>query len=379
MVFCSECNNKLGLLSLKYKRGDGAILCITCYDNEKKHLKENNKKIMREYVEKYLSTKDTELSGVFLAFYNDKDIKLLFQKDSLQKLTERLNTRLTELEHSNKSRMSSDEIDEMISDKKIWTQFLDFLYDLEKMYRLFKKKDINTDYLEIFSVFAEVSKQNIDQEYDKLLTPFYKRIYKKIDNTSTAENIIKEYLKIPDAVPDYEVTSRLLNKFNINYDKGKTEKIINKILGDIELEEFEEDFGSTKIDIGDFEELTGYEFEGYLKNLFTLLGYTVIQTSLSGDQGADLIISKDGEKSVVQTKKYAGNVSNGAVQEIVAAKNHYKAQKAIVVTNSSFTKSAIDLALSNEVELWDGSKLKNVIRNLKNKKKKSALNKEAKN
>jgi len=103
------------------------------------------------------------------------------------------------------------------------------------------------------------------------------------------------------------------------------------------------------------------------------LGYTVVQTSLSGDQGADLIISKNGEKTVVQAKKYAGKVSNKAIQEIAAAKDHYKAQKAIVITNSSFTKSAIDLALSNNVELWDGLKLKDTIQSLKSKKKEKSL------
>ena len=36
----------------------------------------------------------------------------------------------------------------------------------------------------------------------------------------------------------------------------------------------------------------------------------------------------------------------------------------MIVTNSSFTKSAIELAFSNDVELWDGRKLKNVIEDL---------------
>jgi len=85
---------------------------------------------------------------------------------------------------------------------------------------------------------------------------------------------------------------------------------------------------------------------------------------VTGDQGADLILSKDGEKIVVQAKKYAGKVSNKAVQEIAAAKKYYNADRAMVVTNSAFTKSAIELAFSNDVELWDGRKLKTIIEDL---------------
>ena len=61
------------------------------------------------------------------------------------------------------------------------------------------------------------------------------------------------------------------------------------------------------------------------------------------------------------------------MQEIVAAKNYYDADKAMLVTNSSFTKSAVELAFSNDVELWDGRKLKRVIKDLESKKKKNRL------
>ena len=41
-----------------------------------------------------------------------------------------------------------------------------------------------------------------------------------------------------------------------------------------------------------------------------------------------------------------------AVQEVVGSIAYYKADRAMVVTNSNFTKSARDLAKRNEVELW---------------------------
>jgi restriction endonuclease Mrr len=176
---------------------------------------------------------------------------------------------------------------------------------------------------------------------------------------------------------DFDLISKLLDKFSLKYDKEEVEKIIERVCEDASLEEFEQELDSSqKIELGNFENLTGYEFEGYLKGLFNLLGYTVVQTSLSGDQGADLIMSKDGEKVVVQAKKVNDKVSNKAIQEVVAARNHYKAGKAMVVTNSSFTKSAIELSLSNNVDLWDGLKLKSIIQNLRNKKKGKILHSE---
>jgi HJR/Mrr/RecB family endonuclease len=49
------------------------------------------------------------------------------------------------------------------------------------------------------------------------------------------------------------------------------------------------------------------------------MGYRVEQTKLSGDQGADLVVIKLGEKTVIQAKRYGGKIGNSAVQEIMAA------------------------------------------------------------
>ena len=70
------------------------------------------------------------------------------------------------------------------------------------------------------------------------------------------------------------------------------------------------------------------------------------------DYGADLVLRKWGKKIVVQAKRYERNVGIAAVQEVVGSIAYYKADRAMVVTNSNFTKSARDLAKRNEVELW---------------------------
>lgn len=110
--------------------------------------------------------------------------------------------------------------------------------------------------------------------------------------------------------------------------------------------------------IDDIDSMSGIEFEYFLHRLFIFDGYDAKLTKASNDQGADLILTKNGESTVVQAKRYLGAVSNSAVQEVFAAKAYYRCEHAIVITNSYFTKSAINLALSNKVTLLDREKLK---------------------
>lgn len=99
--------------------------------------------------------------------------------------------------------------------------------------------------------------------------------------------------------------------------------------------------------------MSGEEFERYLKCHFERLGYKVEMTPKSHDYGADLVMSKDRERIVIQAKRYKESVGIKAVQEIIGAIQYYKADKGYVVTNSkSFTKSAIELANNTSIELW---------------------------
>jgi HJR/Mrr/RecB family endonuclease len=148
--------------------------------------------------------------------------------------------------------------------------------------------------------------------------------------------------------------------------KGDLSIDIERIKKEIELEKFETNLISdsdsgVRYTIVDIDKMSGYDFENLLKKLFEKMGYKVIHTSLSSDQGADLVIEKFGEKIVIQAKNWTGNVGNSAIQEVVASIKHYNAQRSMVITSSDFTSSAIDLARSNNVELWDGIKLSKVL------------------
>lgn len=117
----------------------------------------------------------------------------------------------------------------------------------------------------------------------------------------------------------------------------------------------------THVYVDDIASYSGIEFEGFLRQLFVKMGYVVELTKITGDQGADLVVEKLHERSVVQAKRFAAKVGNKAVQEIMAAISIYKADKGIVVTNNYFTTAAMELAEANNIGMINREKLEELI------------------
>lgn len=107
--------------------------------------------------------------------------------------------------------------------------------------------------------------------------------------------------------------------------------------------------------------LSGVEFENYLKLLFEKMGYSVQTTPKSKDFGADLIVEKNGRKTIVQAKCYGHTVGVSAVQEIIAARAHYDTFEALVISNQKFSKEAEILAEENKVMLAGKTELEGLI------------------
>lgn len=101
------------------------------------------------------------------------------------------------------------------------------------------------------------------------------------------------------------------------------------------------------------DKMTGEEFEEFLELHFKKEGYKTRLTPKTGDYGADLVVKKGREKIVVQAKRWNQNVGVEAVQQAVASIKYYKAHRAMVITNSSFTENARNLAKANNVTLID--------------------------
>jgi restriction system protein len=107
----------------------------------------------------------------------------------------------------------------------------------------------------------------------------------------------------------------------------------------------------------EIDRMTGTEFEQRLVSLFRALGYHVQHTGGLTDNGADLVISKNGARTVVQAKRYSNSVGVQAVQQAATARSAYDATAALVVTNSRFTPNAQRLARASHVDLWDRDQL----------------------
>ena len=93
-----------------------------------------------------------------------------------------------------------------------------------------------------------------------------------------------------------------------------------------------------------------------MKKLLDVNGYTDTQRiGKKGDQGGDILTHYNDEKIIIQAKNYSisRKVTNKAVQEVLGAIRYYNADKGIVVTNSFFTQSAMELANVNNITLWD--------------------------
>ena len=101
--------------------------------------------------------------------------------------------------------------------------------------------------------------------------------------------------------------------------------------------------------------MTGVQFEEFVAAVLEGNGYTIEEmTCTIGDFGADIIAERNEERIAVQCKRYAKPVGVKAVQEAISAMKHYDCDSCLVVTNSRFTRQAMELASDNEVVgLWD--------------------------
>jgi len=185
-------------------------------------------------------------------------------------------------------------------------------------------------------------------------------------NTYTIDELINVYLEMywgEYKKKDMFLYMLIMEKGYI-ISRSDLENKIEKRKNELELESFERKLyldDKEHITLSDLDNLTGIEFENFLVKLFTKLGYSVKNIKSSHDQGADLIIEKFGEITVVQAKRYVHKVNNSAVQEVVASIKHYKANKGMVITTNDFTTSAVELAKSNNIILIDRKELINLI------------------
>jgi restriction system protein len=90
----------------------------------------------------------------------------------------------------------------------------------------------------------------------------------------------------------------------------------------------------------------GLAFERQVASTLADLGYSVSFTPESGDQGVDLIASRQGRRIAIQCKDYQAPVGNDAVQQVFSGAAFYGAEVALVIAPHGFTAAARQLANS---------------------------------
>ena len=105
--------------------------------------------------------------------------------------------------------------------------------------------------------------------------------------------------------------------------------------------------------LADIDHMTGRDFEHYVCHLLVHRGFAATVTPASNDFGVDILAERNGQKYAVQVKRYHNGVSRRAVSDAVTGRQHYGCDRAMVITNSSFTEGAKELARSTGCELID--------------------------
>lgn len=117
-------------------------------------------------------------------------------------------------------------------------------------------------------------------------------------------------------------------------------------------------------DISAIDGMEGHDFEYFCAELLEKNGFTGVEvTKGSGDQGVDILATKGGVKYAIQCKNYATRLGNTPIQEVNAGKTYYNCHVGVVMTNSTFTSAAEELATSTNVLLWDRKVLEQYMKN----------------
>jgi HJR/Mrr/RecB family endonuclease len=116
---------------------------------------------------------------------------------------------------------------------------------------------------------------------------------------------------------------------------------------------------SLVLSLKELRRLTPQRFEDEIANMYNRLGYTVEQTPYSNDYGRDAILQKDGEKFLLECKRYGEGVVVGRpeLQKFHSAIMSDQAKLGFFVTTGTFSEGAIEFATTVPIKIIDGNEL----------------------
>lgn len=111
--------------------------------------------------------------------------------------------------------------------------------------------------------------------------------------------------------------------------------------------------------VDELRKLSPSAFEDEIARMFERLGYTVMQTPYSNDHGRDAILHKNGEKFLLECKRYreGGACGRPELQKFHSAIVSDRARRGFFITTGRFSKGAREFAKTVPIDLVDGSQL----------------------
>jgi len=112
------------------------------------------------------------------------------------------------------------------------------------------------------------------------------------------------------------------------------------------------------------QQMDPYDFEQFVSDVWTHLGWSTRTVGKPGDRGIDVIATDEDSKQLIQAKRYGPNTTVGSpeVQQYASLRlQEDNVDQVTIVTTGGFSRQAEDLAPDLDVVLVDGEDLLGVL------------------
>lgn len=141
---------------------------------------------------------------------------------------------------------------------------------------------------------------------------------------------------IPEATYIDKETKAFYEKSVILKENSELEKIKNVLIAQIEIFNRNENLEF-------IQNMNPYTFEQFVARIFTYFWYNARVTKWSWDKWIDINLIKDGEKQIVQCKRYKKKIGTPIIRDFIGTMNLSQVQKWYIVTTSDFSFEVVNM------------------------------------
>lgn len=117
------------------------------------------------------------------------------------------------------------------------------------------------------------------------------------------------------------------------------------------------------------DELEGWQFENLIHQLVVEMGFEAEETKRGPDGGIDILAYNEQPllqgKYIIQCKRYSNPINVEIIRDLYGVVHSNNANKGILITNSTFTDTAVEFSRDKQIELIDGARLLNLLNQYK--------------